>query len=110
MLPIYFLDILDFTFQPKPFYKYLGVIVDDKLKFFHHIQNVQSKLGRHCGVISKMGHYVPRSILLKYYMSNIKPIIQYGSLVYGGTSFFFFKPNFEYATKNCSHDLLQKEI
>ena len=92
MLPIYFFDILDFTFQPKPFYKYLGVIVDDKLKFFHHIQNVQSKLGRHCGVISKMRHYVPRSILLKYYMSNIKPIIQYGSLVYGGTSFSFLNP------------------
>ena len=84
MLPIYFFDILDFTFQPKPFCKYLGVIVDDKLKFFHHIQNAQSKLGRHCGVISKMRHYVPRSILLKYYM--------YGSLVYGGTSFSFLNP------------------
>ena len=28
------IDILDFTFQPKPFCEYLGVIVDDKLKFF----------------------------------------------------------------------------
>ena len=93
MLPIFLsFDILDFTFQPKPFCKYLGVIVDDKLKFFHHIQNVQSKLGRHCGVISKMRHYVPRSILLKYYMSNIKPIIQYGLLVYGGTRFSFLNP------------------
>ena len=86
------IDILDFTFQPKPFCNYLGVTVDDKLKFFHHIQNVQSKLGRHCGVISKMRHYVPRSILLKYYMSNIKPIIQYGMLVYGSTSFSFLNP------------------
>ena len=85
-------DILDFTFQPKPFRKYLGVIVDEKLNFFHPIQNVQSKLGRHCGVISKMRHYVPRSILLKYYMSNIKPKLQYGLLVYGGTSFSFLNP------------------
>ena len=85
-------DILDFTFQPKAFCKYLGVIVDDKLIFFHHLQNVQPKLGRHCGVISKMRHYVPRSILLKNYMSNIKPIIQNGLLVYGGTSFSFLNP------------------
>ena len=95
-------DILDFTFQPKPFCTYLGVIVDDKLKFFHHIQNVQSKLCRHCGVISKMRHYVPRSILLTYYMSNNKPIIQYGRTsfsfsnpilkIFGGTSFSFSNP------------------
>ena len=98
-------DIHDFTFQPKPFCKYLGVIVDDKLNFFHHIQNVQSKLGRHCGVISKMRHYVPRSILLKNYMSNTIWLARLRP-----HEFFFFKPSFEYATKNCSHDLLQKEI
>ena len=34
-----------------------------------------------------MRHYVPKSILLKYYQSNIKPVIQYGILVYSGTSF-----------------------
>ena len=33
--------------------------------------------------MSKLRHYVPRNFLLRYYSSNIKPIIQYGLLVYG---------------------------
>ena len=81
------IELLETVYKPEPSCKYLGVVLDSKLSFFHHIQKVKTKLGRHCGVISKMHHYVPKSILLKYYQSNIKPVIQYGILVYGGTSF-----------------------
>ena len=85
-------DILDFTFQPKPICKYLGVILDDKLKFSHHIQkNVQSKLGRHCGVISKMRPYVPRSILLKYYVEYQANITMWPARL-RQHEFFFLKP------------------
>ena len=66
--------------------KYLGVLVDNNLSFHNHTQN-QTKMGRHCGVISKMRQFVPKSVLLKYYNSNIKPTMHYDSLVYGGTSF-----------------------
>ena len=39
-----------------------------------------------------MRHYVPRSVLLKYYFCNVKPIVQYGILVYGCTSFTVLEP------------------
>ena len=39
----------------------------------------------------KMRYYVTTSTLVKYYQSNIKPLIQYGLLVYGCTSFYSLK-------------------
>ena len=81
------IKLLETVYKPESSCKYLGVVLDSKLSFFHHIQKIKTKLGRHCGVISNMRHYIPKSNLLKYYQSNIKPVIQYGILVYGGTSF-----------------------
>ena len=59
----------------------------NKLSFNTHIDLVRTKLRKQCGIISKMRHYVPRGTILKYYASNIKPILQYGILVYGCTSY-----------------------
>ena len=67
--------------------KYLGIILDAKLSFNTHIDLVRTKLRKQCGIISKIRHYVPRGTILKYYASNIKPILQYGILVYGCTSY-----------------------
>ena len=74
------------------FCKYLGILVDGNHKFCEHVRYIRFKLARHSGVISKMRHYVPRSILLKYYFCNVKPIVQYGILVYGCTSFTVLEP------------------
>ena len=80
--------------------KYLGILVDNKLSFQSHIDFVKQRLGKQCGIISKLRHYVPRSQLLAYYSSNIKPIIQYGILVYGCCSYSSLEPIF----------ILQKKI
>ena len=61
--------------------------MDAKLSFNTHIDLVRTKLRKQCKIISKMRHYVPRGTILKYYASNIKPILQYGILVYGCTSY-----------------------
>ena len=84
----------------KPVCKYLGVFVDNKLSFQTHIDYVKQRLGKQCGIISKLRHYVPRRELLNYYSSNIKPIIQYGLLVYGCCSYSSLEPLF----------ILQKKI
>ena len=56
------IELLETVYKSEPSCKYLGVVLDSKLSFFHHIQKIKTKLGRHCGVISKMRHYVPKSI------------------------------------------------
>ena len=62
--------------------KYLGVRLDMKMKFTEHIEDVKKTLATECGIVSNFRHYVPKSVLLQFYSSNIKPIIQYGVLTY----------------------------
>ena len=90
----------DCVIDAKTVCKYLGILVDNKLSFQSHIDFVKQRLGKQCGIISKLRHYVPRSQLLAYYSSNIKPIIQYGILVYGCCSYSSLEPIF----------ILQKKI
>ena len=66
--------------------KYLGILVDKSLNYKDHINNLRNKLSVHSGVVCKLRHYVPKHLLLLYYNSHIKPIIQYGVLVYGCTA------------------------
>ncbi len=62
---------------------YLGVHIDDKFNFVSHIMSVKEKLSKQCGINPKLRYFVPRKVLLRYYSTNIKPIIQYGILIYG---------------------------
>ena len=66
--------------------KYLGILMDKSLNYKNHINKLKAKLSVHSGVICKLRHYIPKHILLMYYNSHVKPIIQYGVLVYGCTS------------------------
>ena len=73
--------------------KYLGIIIDTKLCFQTHITKLIQKLTRHCGIISKLRHYTPRKVL-RFYRSNINPVLQYGVLIYGCCSYSSLKPLF----------------
>lgn len=66
-------------------FKYLGVILDNKLSFKDHIINLGKKIARSVGIISKLRHYFPSKILLKLYFTLIHPHLMYGILVWGST-------------------------
>ena len=72
--------------------KYLGIVLDNQLKYNYHIETVRKKLSVQCGILCKLRHLVPRVFLLRFYDTNVKPIIQYGILVYGCTSLNALKP------------------
>ena len=40
-------------------FRYVGVILDNKLTFSDHISNVAKKVSRSVGIISKLRHYAP---------------------------------------------------
>ena len=82
MLPNQCLSLMMFLLKLEIF-KYLGILVDSKLSFQSHIEYIKKRLSKQCGIICKLRHYVPRKQLIDYYQSNVKPIIQYGILVYG---------------------------
>ena len=65
--------------------KYLGVHIDNELKFLDHIDSLKKKLSKAVGIASQLRYFVSRDVLLKYYNFYVKPILQYGILVYGCT-------------------------
>ena len=79
--------------------KYLGVKID-KFSFRDHIDHVQSKLSKQCGILEKLRHYVPRNQLISYYNSNVTPLIQYGALVYGCCTYSALLPIYLLQKKN----------
>ena len=67
--------------------KYLGVIIDEDLNFKDHVRRVQKKLLFCNYTVLRSRQFLTRSQLLVYYRTHVKPIIQYGVLVYACTVF-----------------------
>ena len=85
-------EINEFLSKTNDYCKHLEALVDESLKFCELVRYIRFKLTRHSGVISKLRHYVPRSVFSKYYFCNVKPNVQYGILIYGCTSFAPLEP------------------
>ena len=64
-------------------YKYLGVVIDDKLSWKSHIENLCSKLSEVCGVLSKVRHYLDRKSLMLIYNSLFESRLRYGLIGWG---------------------------
>ena len=104
----------EFTMEEKlvlcqPFCRYLGVFVDFKLSFITHINFVLERLGKQAGIISRLRHCVLRQHLVKFFKTNIKPIIQYGGLIYGCCSYSSLIAYFENSKKNFETDCIQRK-
>ena len=62
------------------FAKYLGVLIDNKLKWTNQIDAINLKLSKGNGLLAKIRHYVPSSVLRSLYFSFINPHIDYNQL------------------------------
>ena len=58
-------------------FKFLGVYLDDKLSYEHHINHVINKISRHSGILYKIRKNLPDKALLNYYYAFIYPYISY---------------------------------
>ena len=65
--------------------KYLGVIIDNNLNFKTHIQNVENKVSRSVGILSKLRFLFPPSTFLQLYYAFVHPYLLYGLLLWGCT-------------------------
>ena len=65
------------------FFKYLGVILDEKLSFTKHVTPVQKKSQQRLHVLRMLrAFYVDPLLLLRLYRSIIEPLITYCSICY----------------------------
>ena len=62
----------------KDYVKYLGLLIDSNLSLKYHIESICHKISKSIGIIAKIQHYVPRSVLLSVYNSLIVPYLTYG--------------------------------
>ena len=72
--------------KEKEFAKYLGIIIDNKLTFSHHIDKIKNKIAKGNSLLAKLRHYVPTSVLKNLYNAHIQPFLDYGVLVWSNSA------------------------
>ena len=67
-------------------YKYLGFILDDRLNFNKHINEICNIVTHKLYLLSKIRKYLTQNACIKLFKSMILSLIEYGDIVYEGTS------------------------
>ena len=65
--------------------KYLGVVIDDELKFGEHTREICTKVSRSVGVIYRIRDFLPQAVLVRLYYNLIYPYLFYCNSIWGGT-------------------------
>ena len=71
------------SLERKTYVKYLGVLIDGSLSWKYHIDYISTKISKGIGIIARLRHLVPFTILLNIYRSLIEPYISYGLVAWG---------------------------
>ena len=66
--------------------KFLGVIIDSKLNWTHHLKNLATKVSRNAGVLYKLKGIVPHKTLMLIYNSFVQSHLYYCATVWGTRS------------------------
>ena len=59
--------------------------IDNKLKFKAHIRNIEGRIARSVGILTKLRHLFPSSALLLLYYALIHPHLSFGLAIWGST-------------------------
>ena len=65
-----------------PYQKHLGILLDEKLNFKQHVDSAILKMNNSISVIKKLRHSLPRKSLLTIYKAFLRPLIDYGDIIY----------------------------
>ncbi|EDO33536.1 predicted protein [Nematostella vectensis] len=66
--------------------KYLGVFIDEHLKWNSQLNHVNKCLAKNLGIISKLRYFLPLTTLTQLYYNLIYPYISYGIMSWGSAS------------------------
>ena len=84
--------IQDTPLEKCDHYKYLGVIIDNKLNWKSHIEYISTKISKACGVLAKLRHCISSNVLVEVYHALIHSYLRYGILTWGNASDATLKP------------------
>ena len=63
--------------------KFLGIILDDKLSWVHHIDYISKKISKSIGIIYRLRQYLDKISLVSMYYAFIYPYLHYCNEVWG---------------------------
>ena len=86
--------------EQKPFVKYLGVYIDNKLKWKNHIKAVASKVTRAIAMIRYTKKFIPKHTLKMSYQGLVEPHFRYCCSVWGTRG----------VTSRCTLEKLQNRV
>ena len=76
----------DVPIQQVESFKYLGVTIDQNLKWDNHVALIRSKIARSIGRIQRIKYFLPKRILTLLYFSFVLPHFDYCNVIWGRTS------------------------
>lgn len=79
------------TIEEVDRFKYLGVWIDNRLKWDVHIRETVASCSSLCGILRRLAPYVPRHVLLKMYYAFIHSRYQYGIAAWGTSCHTYLK-------------------
>jgi hypothetical protein len=66
--------------------KYLGIFIDEDLKWTEHIKHVCNSIKKYTGIFYKIRYKLPQTCLKNLYFATVYPLIQYGIELYANTN------------------------
>ena len=84
-LPEASIQVEDHVLDVAQCVKFLGVFVDDELKFHSHIQYICNKVSKSIGIIFRIRSLIPKSLLRNIYFSIVQPYFLYCLPVFAST-------------------------
>jgi ribonuclease P/MRP protein subunit RPP40 len=64
------------------YYPNLGIMYGNKMDWKHHLEHIANKVALRMAYLKRLQYNLPRSALEKIYLTMIRPIIEYGDIIY----------------------------
>ena len=82
-IPNFFVKINDSLLEKCKTYKYLGVVIDEKLKWDAHMEHIMPKISKACGALARLRNCKSMEVLKHVYHALIHSYLRYGILIWG---------------------------
>ena len=89
--------------------RFLGVEIDENLKFKNHINALSSKIAKSTGILYKLRQYLPLCTLTSVYRSLVETHLNYCILIFGNAYNSHIHP-VEVAQKKCIRTIAKQQL
>ena len=71
--------------EHKLYCKFLGIFIDNQLRWNNHLSHISAKLSRSVYILKTVKHILPLTLLRSLYYTMVQPYLTYGIILWGPT-------------------------